>query len=178
MKFLLPCPCGKKITIDKSDAGRLVTCECGKSVEAPGLRGIGDLQVAEEDEKKPVRNERFNWTPAHGLIFVMGALVFLCSTAVAGYYFYWSRQVITEKPLSLINEVVIKQSLEETTYEGSLSAWDGLVESGLGPYIEPGYVLARRFRREWTWWAMVAGGVALLGLLTSISTIVAARRSG
>ncbi|MFT5522847.1 MAG: hypothetical protein ACI9G1_000304 [Pirellulaceae bacterium] len=179
MKYLLPCPCGKTITIDNSDVGCAVTCECGASVEAPALRGLSELKIFEsESEDKFDRQEALsNWTPIHGTVFVVGTAIFLIAMSVAARYFYETTQVITDKPPSLVNEEVLKQSLDGTTYEGSLSAWQGLVETGLGPYVEPGYVTAREDKRRGTALAMLAGGIGLVGLLMIVGAVVTGRGS-
>ncbi len=98
--YLLPCSCGKKIAIQKSQAGQEVACECGKTLQVPTLRGLNELELVQESTAKPgakrgASSGSRTWNPVRGF---PAAIVFFLSVlclAIAGYYAYGRYQLIT-----------------------------------------------------------------------------------
>ena len=48
MKYLLPCPCGKSVKIETSQAGQTVVCSCGENLLVPSMLKIKALPEAQE----------------------------------------------------------------------------------------------------------------------------------
>jgi hypothetical protein len=46
-RYLLPCPCGRKVPVEPSQAGEAVRCDCGASLETPTLLGMTVLERAD-----------------------------------------------------------------------------------------------------------------------------------
>jgi hypothetical protein len=43
MQYLLDCPCGRKVPVQRSQAGENVTCECGSEFRVPSLSKLREL---------------------------------------------------------------------------------------------------------------------------------------
>jgi len=77
-KYLLPCPCGRTIPIERRHAGQTVTCECGSAVQAPTLREIAALPQAQADAAAPAAASAWGWpqrTVLAGAVLLAVALV-------------------------------------------------------------------------------------------------------
>lgn len=78
--YLLPCTCGKKIGVTKSQAGQTVRCTCGTELEVPTLRNLSELErVGTRGVAKTT-----TWTNRHRLVFSL-AIVALAGVLAAGY---------------------------------------------------------------------------------------------
>jgi hypothetical protein len=84
MKYLLPCSCGRSITIDIGQAGRRVTCACGASQDVPTLRAIRKLPPAGEEKAAKSAAPRA-WSPLQGALFGVGATLAFLSACVLAY---------------------------------------------------------------------------------------------
>src|SRR4051794_36916866 len=80
-QFSLPCSCGQRLTVAANQAGELVRCRCGLTVEVPTLRELNRLErVADRSPPPPAA-----WSKRQGLILLgavigvlsLGALVWL-----------------------------------------------------------------------------------------------------
>src|SRR5262245_42232670 len=79
MTYLLPCPsCGSKLPVETGQAGQMLRCGCGQSVEVPTVRGLRELEVVADDGSAP------RWTARHGLVFV-GSVIAMAALLFAGY---------------------------------------------------------------------------------------------
>src|SRR5262249_19447517 len=76
MKYLLPCPaCNSRLPVETGQAGQMIRCSCGNSVEVPSIRALRTLE--------PLADERptaASWTRRKGSLFLgaatsIGALV-------------------------------------------------------------------------------------------------------
>ena len=52
-KYLLPCSCGRSVTVEASQAGRQVHCDCGISLEVPTMLELARLERAKEAAAPP-----------------------------------------------------------------------------------------------------------------------------
>ena len=43
-KYLLPCTCGEKTAVESTQAGQILRCSCGNTLEVPTLQGIRRLE--------------------------------------------------------------------------------------------------------------------------------------
>ena len=98
--YLLPCSCGKKITIQKSQAGQEVPCECGKTLQVPTLRGLSELELVQDSasasgQKTKSQSESRSWNPGRGIPAAITLFLSVLFLAIAGYYAYGRYQLIT-----------------------------------------------------------------------------------
>jgi hypothetical protein len=84
-RYLLPCACGKDVTVDAKKAGLNVSCACGASLEVPTRRGLERLKRLAETPRE-VRG----WGPRHGALFLGGLLLLagLAAQVVPGLFPY------------------------------------------------------------------------------------------
>jgi hypothetical protein len=77
-KYLLPCSCGRNITVETSHAGRQVSCECGISLEVPTMLALKDLQRVEETDARSDRQ----WGIPQALILIGLAILLVAIPGV------------------------------------------------------------------------------------------------
>lgn len=67
--YLLPCECGRRLSVDASHAGLSLSCDCGRTLTVPSLLGLRQLAPAPRpvDPSRP-RSEM--WGPRQGLMFL------------------------------------------------------------------------------------------------------------
>lgn len=72
--YLLPCSCGRKVPVEPRQAGQVVRCSCGASLEVPTLLEMAALEAAEPDPgtRRPPRP----WGVRQALA-LLGAVIFL-----------------------------------------------------------------------------------------------------
>jgi hypothetical protein len=70
VRYKLRCQCGRDVLVDRSQAGILVTCECGQSLETPTIRGLAQLEQVTQAPSKGASS----WSGRHGLMLVGLAL--------------------------------------------------------------------------------------------------------
>jgi Domain of unknown function (DUF1922) len=75
--YLLPCTCGRRLTVTAAQAGDQLQCECGQRVEVPTLRHLAALEQVEDAP----RRER-TWGARQGLVFLGGTLIVLAAVAL------------------------------------------------------------------------------------------------
>ena len=154
-KYLLPCPCGKKIAIEVAQAGQTVRCACGAKLEIPAMRRITSLEpLGPEAEDR--RSRSIAAWDKHKARMLLGAVL----TVVAGMliaWLAWSRPRLSNvQTLSL------------------LESWTLWRELRLGANRDPS-LAAKEFakslmaNRDWT---VVAVSLTILGLLIMVGLFV------
>jgi hypothetical protein len=123
-KYLLPCSCGRKIQIQLRQAGEIVRCECGTSLEVPKLTGIKLLQRLEVTVEPKIT--RITWTTGHRLTF-FGGLVILAGIVIGGWLI-WTRP---QDPYANFTPDQMIQAAASRTPLQSLRLWQMLVRGGL-----------------------------------------------
>jgi hypothetical protein len=78
IKYLLPCPCGQRLAIEPRQAGEIISCACGQSLEAPTLLRLKKLEALIETEVSPPSV----WDLGHGLMF-FGIVILICCGGLA-----------------------------------------------------------------------------------------------
>ncbi len=178
--YLLPCTCGKSISVSKLHAGQEVACECGQSQVAPTLRAIQKLPEMETAVsrqrlvKEPWSAGRTS-TFAAGLVVVAlaAAAVVICRVKVSGI----------ESGLPTKNEMkAYEEDMNTRIIDGlePLQAYDQFLnwkKMGLG---EP---MSRKFEEEHEKLdklkrtSTVFSAMALLGLLITVGAMLWPRKS-
>ncbi len=129
-KYLLPCPCGQKIPVQRRQAGESVECQCGASLRVPTLLGMAELEQVEADDAP----ERVSvvWGARQqmallGVVVLLGALVTLATLFA------------TQPPSSdpNLDPTLIRQRSRDTTPLNSLRAWYAFQVEGLDPSQDP-----------------------------------------
>lgn len=78
--YLLPCTCGEKLVVDKSQAGLTIRCHCGKEVHIPTLRGFAELEQTSVNQR-PARE----WSARQGVLFI-GIAITVLGLLAAGWF--------------------------------------------------------------------------------------------
>jgi hypothetical protein len=122
--YLLPCPCGRKIPIQSRQAGELVSCYCGTTIEVPTLSGLKALERTEipAEQKAP----KTPWNTGHRLIF-LGAIVILAAIGI-GAWLFWSKPT---DPYANFTPEQMQNLAEHLTPIGSMLLWQRLEKGGL-----------------------------------------------
>jgi hypothetical protein len=171
MQYLLPCECGRKIPVAASQAGETVVCECGRSLSAPKLRELRQLETQAVEEDRPGGRA---WSPLQGGLFVAGAVVLLISICVLAYTELQRRSLMTEKPE--FNPEFVQQHLaqiDSNTPAENLDVWrHEILEHGLERPGDPAYLVHREADEILTRRLMISGATAAVGLALIIAAFV------
>ncbi|MCL6504384.1 MAG: hypothetical protein K6T86_17015 [Pirellulales bacterium] len=160
-KYLLPCGCGSKLEVDRSQCGLTLVCTCGAQLVVPTLRGLQDLEpAAAGDAPSPTAPRR--WSRGQGLIF-LGCVLLLASGVGEGAL--W---LMRPKPPRF--EWSHEENLKELDARRLTQLWDlwdllrkGLEEGGeFEPVTQYRQQLAKHQVFVWTLVLPAALGVLLL----------------
>jgi hypothetical protein len=83
--YLLPCTCSRKIPVQLRQAGEIITCACGATLEVPTLLGIKSLEQAADISEKPKRSKT-TWGTGHSITF-LGVVIIIASVAIGIWLF-------------------------------------------------------------------------------------------
>jgi len=172
MPYVLPCRCGSKIQVQKSQAGSRVECpQCRLQLEIPTIRGLSKLEFEEEApaSDKYKSRSRSRWTPLRGVIaatcFVV-ALIGLGRSCTYGVYRF-------SHPTDFTVDEMLDDSENRLRELSPIETWDYwryLQETGLGSKKPPQAFVVQRVLQmrdqEMKLWAGV-GAVGLLGLIAT-----------
>ena len=179
MSYLLPCPCGSSIAVQKSQAGTRVKCpHCQQSLEIPTIRGLGQCEFIEESSASDIRKSRASsrWTPLRGIIAATCFVIAIIGLGRASIYAVYRFSY----PTNYTVEDMYRDSEESFRELSPVATWDNwryLQETGLGRKNPPQVFVFKRFLEqkdvEMRYW----GGAGAIGLLGLFATILWARRS-
>lgn len=147
-KYLLPCSCGQRITIDIAQAGQQITCACGQSLEVPTMRGIRALEPApeaSEEAKSAPRSAAPAWSSLQGALFGIGLMTLFLAGCVAAYNGLVMSQIVIQEPTASDFEradAAFDALPPEKMYDVYVHARD----QGLGTPQTPDYVIAKRVK--------------------------------
>lgn len=114
-RYLLPCSCGREIPVETGQAGELVRCACGATVEVPTLLRMRALKpAAPEAAAAPPPATR--WGMRQRLL-LLGTLIVLVFGGLA-------LRAYSDRPQA--EEVFTYASLESLTYVGVWQIWQDL----------------------------------------------------
>jgi hypothetical protein len=173
MKHLLSCDtCGHQATVDASDAGRIIKCECGAHLEVPSLRGIRELPALETPTLPKAKSA---WSPKFGAFCAAGLVLAMIGLLTLGYGLYIRMQItIPERRAPVADR--IDQSIEELDAEELWDVWTNMRDEGLGPYYLPDHFIIAELAEYWRTVA-VGGAIALaVGAILAIAALIAGRR--
>ena len=145
-QFLLPCTCGAKIPISRSQAGMTLPCpQCSKTLEVPTIRNLNQLEPV--GAVGPGERKQVSRGPSLGLRIVAGILLLL-SVGFCGYgglmaYERWSFPM----DLSMTEDDYIKDmtvGLDELSPASTWDTWNNLADNGLMNLDTPNYFKYKR----------------------------------
>jgi hypothetical protein len=84
-RYLLPCPCGKKIPVDTAQAGQVVSCDCGRRIEVPTLLRLRLLETVDEERQSAAPRR---WGVPQGLTIVGAAVMLAAAAGLLVCYLY------------------------------------------------------------------------------------------
>ncbi len=170
MPYLLPCECGHRLPVKKSQAGTFVDCsQCSRRLDIPTIAGLSRLDWIDDESPQSGSNKSTNrrWSPLRGFLaatcFVI-ALVGLGRSGSYGVYRYYHPTKFTvDDWMKLMDEESQTLSPAETW-----DTWRLIQESGLADKKPPEPFVQKRFLEEQDTsmlrWA-IAGGLGLIGLI-------------
>lgn len=166
-KYLLPCHNGNSVEVTTADAGRTVTCPCGKRVQVPTLRGVQSLPRAQQPEARPTAP---TWSAQQGAMFTVGLCLLLAGLIGLGMLFGRWRQIETAKP-DMDQELLakVKQSVESADPASTLEGWYALRSNPLpADRNQLQWEYNRKVAGQFAIYMAIAGAVAAVGLLMAI----------
>jgi hypothetical protein len=157
--YLLPCTCSRKIPVQPRQAGEIVTCACGATLEVPTLLRLKTLERAEIPAEP--KKTKTPWTAGHRLIFIGALVIFLCVCIAA-----WLLFIRPTDPYANFTPEQMKLIAEKFTPVQNWNLWQNLQRSGLEHHkryaeITFGEQLSQ-FKVYWALLALVAGIAAAL----------------
>lgn len=159
MKYLLPCSCGKSVTIEVSQAGQQVRCECGQLLDVPPFRAIRTLPPA-VPTGRPTAPAKPAWSPVRGVVFAVGMLLFVGGLAAAGYL-QLGRSTLRTEAFEWDNLEMAMEGIDGMNVEQTWELWQILRDESIGPYSPPSFIMSR-FVSDF-WYRYVIGGLVMAG---------------
>ncbi len=129
--YLLPCTCGEKILVDKSQAGLPVPCRCGKELTIPTLRGFAQLEQTTVDGRAARE-----WSSRQGVHFI-GAAIAVLGLLAAGWFALGRPQYPHEVESELIAAAGSTADMQNASVESLRKYWRDArvsVENDPSPY--------------------------------------------
>jgi hypothetical protein len=172
-QYLLPCECGRKLTITKADAGERLPCECGRTVDVPTLREIQSLETVAAAAPGPVRRA---WGKRQGLLFLGASLV--VGAIVAGASLFILKPPTEAEIFKEVKDAT-HVDVDKLTPAGAWLQWN-VVREGLlrrPTELEFGAVQYVHFNRvSWHYWTYIAAGIGGLGIVMSLIGLMIPQR--
>lgn len=165
-KHLLACSCGQNVTVENSQAGEQVSCQCGKKLNVPTLRKLRELPVVEDQPRQPTSSA---WSPRKGVL--SAAFIGAITTAAIGGYFYWTFPELPEFDPQ-VHDSNVDQLLESITPAQAWHFWQdnydllGLV--GFAPYQPPNSEAVIAQQQQHRIYYKTAFGIAAVCLLVGV----------
>jgi hypothetical protein len=168
-RYLLPCSCGRKVLVEARQAGGVVKCGCGASLEVPTMLEMAALERAEPESAAP--RPRMRWGVRQS-VALLGLVIFLIALGLGIY------QLLTppEPPPTMTAEQT-RRIVDAFTPVESLQVWRMFRSEGLDEFEtskERDYRRGVLIRRLWMGVVVV---VALAGLGLLVTPLLIDRRT-
>jgi hypothetical protein len=164
--FLLACPCcERQLTIEPSQAGQRLTCDCGAEIAAPTFREIKQLEPAGSDEEAP----RPKWSRLQGVMFSLGILLVLAAIALGVSPLRQRSMISLEKPPppDLTSNY---NAIDDLTPEQSLQVWEQFLSDGVNRQGPPLHIALREIAGKLELLIGIAALLAVVGLVSTIGS--------
>jgi hypothetical protein len=115
--YLVPCACGKTVSVRARQAGDQVTCSCGAVVNVPTIRGLKQLKTVVDETELPA--QRSTWQGplfSIGLIALfIGAMIFLVAWLFPPAYLHadWQTAALNAADAERANQVVAEMGVSD-----------------------------------------------------------------
>ncbi len=170
-RYLLTCSCGTEHAVETAQAGDTIRCDCGESLQVPSFRDLQKLPPV-RDPEAGIKKPRRSWHPLQGLLFGLGAVLFLIPAV-------WGTTIeIHRRSLDMEVDPSIQRELERNLknignlkVHESYEVWKLLLKRGLGRRNPPAYVLNREVSRYWLTVELQMAVVSLLGLALIVTSL-------
>ncbi len=99
MKYIFPCECGVRHTVSTSDAGRPLTCTCGRKLSVPSLMALRRLEPAVEtvEAVRSTSSDAVHWKRlCYYLGDLLGALGVICGVIIYQTHNPFLRDITSE----------------------------------------------------------------------------------
>ena len=179
-QFLLPCACGAKIPVNRSQAGMSLPCpQCGETMEVPTIRKLAEFASVAPERKGPKRGGAVKWLgPVAALSFIVG-LLGLSYAGTIYYERYTYLAYISEvgADLKLTEEdflAEVRKSASQSSPADTWDYWNTMLNDGLKDASPPDLFQAKR-HLEARWPTLVSSllvGLAGFGVFGVCSFLI------
>jgi hypothetical protein len=174
-QYLLPCDCGRANPVTVAQAGRTVSCGCGRDQIVPKLAVLRQL----EPVTAPVSKGAREWSSSRGILFVIGVLLALAGMAAGGLGAYLIRNVNLaeiDKYYDNIEQDQLKE-LDQMTPIQIYEIWERIRVMGPGDADSAPTAQARHFHTFWLRVSIVGFAAAAVGILLAAGSLVGTKPS-
>ena len=170
--YLLACNCGKKLPVEAPQAGQMVRCACGESLEVPTIRGLAKLERAEQPA--PTKTGP-RWGPREGLL-LLGVVISVLALMTAGVLHVRKYQVagkftIPDNTFTDERAEQIRQAVDKLSPAQAWNEWE-ILRSGIrrrqtrAEAERDELLLARQAATDaYTPWIIVTYAILALGVI-------------
>jgi hypothetical protein len=139
VKYLLPCACGQPSVVEPRQAGEMIVCSCGASLQAPTLLAMTRLEPAPTESNAERPAATWGWKQRLRLMGIVLLLVALVGGA--GLWLHWP-----SSPFDRIDPEYFHKSAKKMPVSKAWDYWEG-VQQGLDRRTDQRYAAAvERFR--------------------------------
>lgn len=177
--YLLPCPCGQKNPVFRSQAGENLVCKsCGAVLPVPTLRGLQALETIEQEEKfEEIRRDRkrSQWSGPRGIavsILLALSVLFLIPTT---YYGFWRSQMDTSTTAQ--DEIDAGNvRFQEMNASQLMVVWRDYTRIGLADKRRPDFFYFNKMGEEFLFQFLLYGGISLAFAGAALATGLIGRK--
>jgi hypothetical protein len=149
--------------IEPRQAGETVACSCGRQLTAPSMRGIRELEIADELPESTPAVAKPRWNSAKGAVFAVGAIVTIFGVVFTLLHVVPRFQVNTEP----IPRQDVQRWLDESNDWDNQQLWVYWIsarDQGL-PKVPSPYQQAVHLAQTLEYWAKIGLGITAAGLV-------------
>jgi len=179
--YLLPCTCGRKVTVNRAQAGTTVPCRCGRQIEVPTIRDMQRLQPAGESEDGAAA-----WTAPKAIVLLSSVVLVLCLGGIVALVVFKTIRIhkiereIAEFDQRWIyrdpeNHERIRKQAREMSAADAWIAWREMesgIERSLGPneqrhfeQLEEGRAVVRNQAAAYNFWIWIVAALAVVAAI-------------
>ena len=162
-KYLFPCQCGRKTVVGPSQAGQVVSCQCGARLELPTMLQIVRLEPAPPET---ALGPTAGWGLHHRLAFLGLVLMAIGLAMAGGVYGSMPDPPRPQTPAE------IRRQAESFTLLESVGEWGDLLR-GLDSRPLPAEKAYREAVESARRWLVVAAAIGLAGMATTGAALIA-----
>lgn len=169
-QFLLPCTCGAKIPVNRSQAGMTLPCsQCGQAVDVPTIRKLAEYAFAVPVTKELKSGRSLMWMgPIAAISFVLGIIGLAYGGNLAYERYYLTSDMVNQGVDLNLTEAdfvadVRKNALESEPAD-TWDYWNIMVEEGLKDASPPNIFRVKRYlasRQPMLLGSVIIGGVSM-----------------